>query len=514
MSTISGSSSSTSASAAAAAAQAAAAAALQQAGQSLIAGSTGNSTLDVQSLTTALVNAKVAGQAATLTAQAKNDNTQISAIGQLSSALSSLQISLAPLATGAFQSDFTATASGSGLTAHAGSGAVSGSYSIDVTQIAQAQSISSGAFTSTQAAGLGTGTLTIAVGDKSMSLNVTSSNNSLSSIAAAINGSSQNPGITATIVTGSDGSHLVLGSSTTGASSMINVTVSNLANDNGLSSLGVTSAAGTGASGASTITSAGTIAWNQTTAAQDAQFTINGTKATSSSNSVTSVLAGVTMNLGSTSVGTTQTLTVASDATSQISDVQSFVSSYNSLVSAMSSLSSFNSSASAGSQGGPLLGDSMLQTIRSTLGNLLGTSVSGSGVTASLSSIGISMNSDGTLSVDTSTLTSAVQNNPTQVGTLFNSTNGIAKQMNTDIATFTKTGGVIDIRTSALTADLKSVTTQSNSLTAYEALLTSQYSAQFTALNSLMATTNSNSQYLTQLFGGTNSEGALAKNAS
>jgi flagellar hook-associated protein 2 len=513
MSTISGSSSSTSAAAAAAAAQAAAASALQEAGQSLIAGSTGNSTLDVQSLVTALVNAKVAGQTATLTAQATNDNTQISAIGQLSAALSGLQVSLAPLATGAFQSDFTATASGSGLTANAGSGAVAGTYSIDVTQIAQSQSISSGAFTSTQAAGLGTGTLTIAVGDKSMSLNVGSSNDSLSAIAAAINGSSQNPGITATIVTGSDGSHLVLGSTTTGASNLINVTVSNLSNDNGLSSLGVTSAAGTGTSGASTITSAGTIAWTQTMAAQDAQFTINGTKATSSTNAVTSVLAGVTMNLGAAAVGTTQTLTVASDTNTQISDVESFVSSYNSLVSTMSSLSSFNSSAAAGSQGGPLLGDSTLQTIQSTLGDLLGKSISGSGVTASLASIGITLGSDGTLSVDTDTLTSAVQNNPTQVGTLFNSTNGLAAQMNTDIAAFTQTGGIIDIRTEALTTDLQSVTTQSNSLTAYEALLTSQYSAQFTALNSLMATTNSDTQYLTQLFGGTNSAGALATNS-
>jgi flagellar hook-associated protein 2 len=51
-------------------------------------------------------------------------------------------------------------------------------------------------------------------------------------------------------------------------------------------------------------------------------------------------------------------------------------------------------------------------------------------------------------------------------------------------------------------------------LTAYTAQLTSQYQAQFTALNTLMATMNNNAQYLTQLFGGTNSAGALATGAS
>ena len=39
---------------------------------------------------------------------------------------------------------------------------------------------------------------------------------------------------------------------------------------------------------------------------------------------------------------------------------------------------------------------------------------------------------------------------------------------------------------------------------------TKQYQAQFTALNALMAKMNSNTQYLTRLFGGANSSGTLA----
>jgi flagellar hook-associated protein 2 len=513
MSTISGATPSLSSSAAAAAAEASAQSALQEAGQSLIGGSTGNTSLDVQSIVTAVVNSKVAGQTAALTTEAANDNTQISAIGTLSASLSSLQVGLAPLFNGTLQSTFTATASGSGLTASAATGAVAGSYSVDVTQIAQAQSLSSGAFTTAQSSSLGTGNLTISVGSKSMQLAVTSTNDTLSDIASAINGSSSNPGLSATVVNGSDGQHLVLSSTTTGAANTITVNVSNLADDNGLSSLGVTSAQGaTTTSGASTIASAGSIAWSQSTAAQDAQFTLNGTSASSASNTVTTVLTGVTMNLSAAAVGTMQSLTIAPDTSTQVNDIETFVSDYNAVVSTMSSLSSFNSSAAAGSQGGPLLGDSMLNTIQSTLGNIVSGSVSNSGVTATLSSLGISLESNGQLSVDSSALASAVQSNPSQVAALFNSTNGVAAQLNTSISAFTKTGGIVDIRTDKLTSDLQAVTTRSTAMSTYTQQLTSQYHAKFTALNSLMATTNNNSQYLTQLFGGAKSAGAMATN--
>ena len=86
--------------------------------------------------------------------------------------------------------------------------------------------------------------------------------------------------------------------------------------------------------------------------------------------------------------------------------------------------------------------------------------------------------------------------------------------MTTSLNSFLSAGGLIANSQSAVNTDLKSITTQQTALTAYTAQLTSQYQAQFTALNTLMATMNNNSQYLTQLFGGTNSAGALATGAS
>jgi flagellar hook-associated protein 2 len=495
-----------------AASSAAANSALQSAAQSIISGSTGNSSMDVSSLVTALVNAKTAGQAAALTAQQTTDNTTLSAYGALSSALGALQSSLTNLTNGTTLSTFAATTTGTGLTATAGTGAVAGSYSVAVTQIASSQALSSAAFGATTQ--LGTGTLTISLGGKSMNISVDSTNNTLSGIAAAINGGTGNPGVTATVVTGTDGAHLVLRSANTGAANVINVTTSNVTTDNGLSSLGVTSTAST-TGGQSSITSANSSsAWTQSGYAQDAEFSIGGIAASSSTNSVTTAIAGVTMNLTAASVSTTQTLNIAADTSAQSTAINNFVSLYNTVVTTMATLTSYNSSSSSQ---GPLLGDSTLQTIQNTLANIVGGAVGSGSTGTTLAAIGITLKddpADGTMVINNTTLSTALTASPATVASLFNTTNGIAEQLSSSITTFTQTGGLIDTRNSALNADLKSITTQQSALADYTAQLTSQYQAQFTALNTLMATMNNNSQYLTALFGGTNSAGALATNKS
>ncbi|PQV47120.1 flagellar filament capping protein FliD [Paraburkholderia sp. BL21I4N1] len=482
-------------------------AALQSAAQSIISGSTGNSSMDVSSLVTALVNAKTAGQAAALSAQQTTDNTKLSAYGALSAALSALQSGIAGLASGSTLSTFTATATGTGLAATAGKGAVAGSYTVAVQQIAGSQALSSAAFGATTQ--LGTGTLTIGLGSQSVNVSIDSTNNTLSGIAAAINGASGNPGVTATVVTGTDGAHLVLRSANSGAANVINVTT-NVTSDNGLSSLGVTSTAST-TGGQSTITSANTSsAWSQSTSAQDAEFSINGIAATSASNSVTSAISGVTLNLSAAAVNTSQTLNVTPDTTAESSAINTFVSLYNTVVTTMATLTSYNSSSSSQ---GPLLGDSTLLTIQNALASVVGGAVGSGSTGTTLASIGITLKddpADGTLVVDSPTLTTALTANPATVASLFNSTNGIAAQLNNDITTFTQTGGIIDTQNTGLNTDLKSVATQQSALADYTAQLTSQYQAQFTALNTLMASANSNSQYLTALFGGANSAGALA----
>jgi flagellar hook-associated protein 2 len=483
---------------------------VQQAAQSIISGSTGNSSMDVATLVSALVNAKTAGPAAELKAKQTSDSTTLSAYGALSAALNALQAGIKNLSDGTTLSTFAATASGKGLDAVAGAGAVAGSYEIEVAQIATSQSLSSAAFDAN--ARLGTGKLTIAVGGKSMVVTIDSTNNTLSGIANAINKASNNPGVVATIVNGTGGAHLVLRSTASGALNTINLSTSNVVGDAGLSSLGVTSTPGDNGAASSIVSSDTDHAWRQSEGAQDALFSVGGIEASSSTNAATLAITGVTLNLSSAAAGTTQTLTIAQDATALSTAITNFANLYNTVVTTINSLSSYDKSSKAA---GALLGDSALVASKNTLASII---VGGAGSGSSrvgLGSIGITLKgdpADGTLVVDSKKLTASITGNPAQVATLFNSTDGVGARLSRSITDFVKTGGIIDTRSTALNVDLKSIATQQTTLANYSAQLTKQYQNQFTALNTLMATMNNNAQYLTALFGGAKTAGALATN--
>lgn len=460
---------------------------LAQAAQSIISGST-KSTLDVNSLVSALVTSKTAAQNAAITNKQTLDNTQLTAIGQLKSALSALQTAVSGLADGTSLAAFSATASGNGITATtATSGVNAGSYNVNVSSIATADKYSSSAFTSSTT--VGTGTLTLSLGTSgSMTVNVDSTDNSITGIAAAINASSSNPGITATVVNATGGQHLVLMSNSTGAANTISMTASS----------GLNSALNT-----SNMT--------ELQKAQDASLTIDGAQVTSPTNSISNVLPGVTINLTAAAVNTQQTLTVATSTTAQTTAINNFVTAYNSYVTTAASLSSYSSTAASGSQAGPLLGDAMLNSITNGLASIISGGVTTGSGTFSLSSIGLNLQDDGTIVADPTALQTALTSNPGTVAALFNTTNGMGVELNNFANTYVQTSGTIDQRTASINSDLASLTTQASTLQSYSSTLTAQYNAQFTALNNLMATMQNNTQYLNQLFGGNGAAGTLNK---
>ncbi|HEX7682296.1 MAG TPA: flagellar filament capping protein FliD [Trinickia sp.] len=456
---------------------------LQQAAQSILSGAT-KSTLDVNSLVSALVTAKTAAQAQTIATQQSSDNTTLSAIGQMKSALTALQTSLSGLSDGSLFTQLGATMSGTGITATTSTGAAAGSYSVSVQQIATANQISSGAYAS--GATLGTGTVTIGVGTGSMNVTLDSTNNTLAGLASAINASTSNPGVTASVVTASDGQHLVLTSTQTGAANTVTVSA-----------------------GAGVDTGLNTASFTQVTAGQDANLTISGNAVTSASNNVTGALTGVTLSLTSASVGTTQTLSVATDTTAISKAVQGFATAYNQWISTEKSLSSYDASTSTA---GPLLGDAMLNTAVNGIASIMASGVTVGGTTYSLAQLGVDLNNDGTVTFTSSTLDATMASSPTMVQNVFNGTNGIGEQLNAFIDSYTKSSiGQIDQRSATINADLTSLTQQQSTLATYQQTLTDQYNAQFTALNNLMTQMQSNTTYLNQLFGGNGSAGTLNK---
>jgi flagellar hook-associated protein 2 len=458
---------------------------LQQAAQSIISGST-KSTLDVNSLVSALVTAKTAAQSSQITTKQNSDNAELSAIGKIKSALSSLQTALSGLSDGTALNQLAVALGGTGTgvtaTADPSKGAVAGNYTLAVTNIATANKISSQAYAS--GASLGSGTLTVGVGSSSMQISVASTD-SLSDVANAINSANNNPGVSAAVITAADGQHLVLTSKQTGAAN--NVTVS---------------------AGAGLDSGLNTASFTQVAAGKDATFSIDGNTITSASNTITTALTGVSIDISGASANSTQTISITNDTTASTKAINDFVTAYNNYITTETGLT-WDPTQATGSQAGALLGDAMTNTITNGLGGLIGGGVTVGGKTFSLSSIGINLQHDGTLSVDSTALQTALTSNSSAVAAVFNKTNGIGTTLNSFINTYTQTSGTIDQRTQALNTDLSNLSDQATQLTNYQSTLTDQYNAQFTALNTLMSTMANNTAYLNQLFGGGGLTGSL-----
>ena len=432
--------------------------------------------LDVDSLVTSLVNAKKTPQQNQITAQATDANTELSGLGQVSAALSALQSAMASISDGSAFSARTVNSSDTDiLNATATGTAVGGSYKIEVTQLASALKASSGAFEKSSTA-VGTGTLSITVGDKTMNLSIDSSNNSLASIRDAINKSSDNPGVSATIVTGTDGAHLVLSGTHTGAEN--GFTVSSSGGDGGLAALNYDAGVSTG-NGLSVINPA-----------SDALFTIDGLAASSAGNSTSTAIDGLTLNLSA--IGSS-TVTVANDPSKATSALTNLVSTYNSFVGIYQNLTKYDATTGVA---GAMIGDATLNGISSTLARIIGGTANGS----SLSSIGISLQVDGTLQLDNDKLTKALADGGKQVSDLFGGDNGFSKQLGNQLSSWMGDNGVIASRTGSINQQLKDLSVQQTALDASMDDLTARYKAQFTALDTLMSKLNSTSSYLTQQF--------------
>jgi flagellar hook-associated protein 2 len=432
--------------------------------------------LDVDGLVTSLVNAKKAPQQNQITDQAATANTQLSGLGQISAALSALQSAMASISDGSAFSARSVNSSDTDILSATASGkAVGGSYKIEVTQLASALKASSGAFEKNSTT-VGTGTLSITVGDKTMDLSIDSKNNSLASIRDAINKASDNPGVSATIVNGTDGAHLVLSGTRTGAAN--GFTVSSSGGDGGLAALNYDASASTGNS------------LSVITAAADALYTIDGLAANSAGNSISDAIDGLTLNLSA--VGTS-TVTVANDPSKATSALTNLVNTYNSFVGIYQNLTKYDTTTGTA---GAMIGDATLNGIKSTLTRIVGGSANG----ASLSSIGISLQVDGTLKLDNDKLTKALADGGKQVSDLFGGDNGFSRQLGDQLASWVGDHGVLAGRTDSISQQLKDLGTRQTALNASMDDLTARYKAQFTALDTLMSKLNSTSTYLTQQF--------------
>jgi len=410
--------------------------------------------------------------------------SQIDVYTPLQTALSNLQTLMSGMNTSTKFQVQTASLSDSTLaSAQASSTALAGTHDLVVTSLAKSQrQVSTNGFASaSDLVFKDGGTITIS-GGSSGDLTVTlgSGNNSLNGIAAAINSSGGN--LTASII--NDGSSTPFRLVLTGKDTN-NYTVD-------MSGLDDTSAAPTFNSSDPTYSPA-----------SNAIFSLDGVSMTRTSNTVNDAIPGVTLNLLKGGGGTS-TVTVGNDTAAITSKINSFISSYNDIMGIINKQSVYDSTKKTA---GPLFGDSTLRSVKDTLRSIISSPVSGADANYSLlSQIGISTNSkDGTLSLDSTKLSTALSANFSAVTDLFThngggygitdtSTYGIAERFNLrmDKLTNAYTGagadnGIIATRINGLQ---KSMTNIDDQIASMELLLTQKednLNKQFAAMESLVS---------------------------
>ena len=350
---------------------------------------------------------------------------KLTAFGNLQSALSAYSAALKNVNVEAGYRGMTSSvADATVLSASASTKAAAGTYSLEVTQLAQAHKVNSGAVANTTDA-IGSGTLTFRYGtyvpntftlnpDKpSQTVTIGAGQNTMTGIRDAVNAA--NIGVTASIINdgGSPGNRLVFTSKDTGAASSLKITVAedgtapndgNNTNLTGLSFLAYdpTLTAGTGKN------------LTEVTAAKDATLKVDGISITKTKNTITDAIEGVTLTLAKTNVGTPTTLTVARDTAGLTAKVQAFVAAYNALEKTASELSSNDLS-----KPGALAGDATVRTVMNQVASVLRAPVVTSGPLSRLAQVGVSFLRDGTLSLDTSRLSTVMGTNYSDVATVF-----------------------------------------------------------------------------------------------
>ena len=438
-------------------------------GASALITSTGiGSGLDIGAIVSSLTTAYGAAQTTQLTNQQNTLDSQVSAYGTFTSALDTLKLALPALEDPKQLAGFAAAVADKSIaSATTTSDAVAGQYSLLVNNLATPATLTSKPFVGGSSTVVGTGTLTIAVGGASTSINIDSTDNTLAGIASAINSADNNPGVTASIISTTAGARLIIAGTATGAANAI--TVSSSGGDGGLSSLTLT----------------------QTQAAQDASFSINGFAATSASNVVSNAITGVTVDLLQPSAANTPTtLSVSPDTSAAQSSISGFVTALNGVLSSIQTLTGYNPSTQVA---GPLNGNATLESFQNQLQNILDQITSGgTGGVHSLADLGITANTDGSYSSDSTALGNALAASLSSVGTLLGGTNGIATQLSNLIDGYTKPGGLLDTINQGLQSSLSNVSKEQTALNAqlaaYSATLTAQYNAMDAAVAALKET--------------------------
>lgn len=375
--------------------------------------------IDTTALVQSLVDAQFAARNAALTRREETLTAQISAAATHKSNITTFASALSTLSrSGNLATQPTSSNAGIlNVSRLPGANLTTLNAQVEIRQLAAAQTAAA-APVADKTAAIGRGTLTLTFGTATVAsgamtgftpgggtpvdITIGANNSSLEGIAAAINAA--NAGVAASILTDAAGSRLVV-KGASGEARAFTLTATETPGHEGLAALNI----GMGATG-TTIGST----------AADAIVAIDGVAVKRDSNTIADLVPGVKLDLVSAQPGTTVNIGKTLPTSSLMQAVQDFVDTYNEVYSALRT--------DLDPVTGALRQDLAAKTLKRDLQQLTLTPITdgSSDVPTTLAQIGVKTNRDGSLSLDSGTLSKALVNHPGQIEKMFAQANGAA----------------------------------------------------------------------------------------
>jgi flagellar hook-associated protein 2 len=454
------------------------------------------SSLDVNSIVSQLMSLEQ--RPLTVLAQKEAGfQAKISALGSLQGVISAVQTAAANLVPA---SGSTATQKFSVFKSSVGdptmasistsSSAVAGSYTLEVNQLARQHSLLSASGAATPFSGAGEtlplgGTLTLSLDALAGASPYTSTDISIADGASpedirdAINSASA--GVSAVVINGTAGKQLVLTSDAAGSNQFIKLSgIAGLSYDPDAAVQPLSDP------------------FVQSQAAQGSSLKLNGIAVEGLTNTVTTAIDGLTLTLlkgpETPATGMSTTLSISKDTSSLTSGVNALVKAFNDFQTTASSLGSYNA---ATKQAGALNGESTLRSTQNAFRSALGNVPSAlSGATLQrLSDIGVTLQKDGKLAVDTAALSTAIGDDLSGVANLVAAYGGAFKAATDGMV---GSSGLIAARSAGLSASIASLGKQSEVISSRLTEIEARYRKEFTSLDVLIAGMTKTSSFLEQ----------------
>ncbi len=378
------------------------------------------------------------------------------------------------------------------LTATADGTAVNTTHSILVTQLAKSDTVLSSRLLQSGTdivTATGVGTKEFTIGTTKIDVNIANGDTNdaiLKKIAVQIN--DKDFGVSASVVADTATTDkLILTANSSGSANALALSETGVGNTL-LQSMGLTSDVLTNRTTASS-TKAGYIYSDMSTL--DAKLKVDNIDIVRSSNKITDVLSGVTLNLKTTQADTDTPVTVgvSTNTDSVKTEINNFMNSYNDVMTFLN-----GQIQTTGTDRGPMAGDTMVTNLRSSMKMIFLKRISSvqTGNPSLMADIGITFDKDGTLSItNETTLDDALDADPRKVTNIFNSKNGIAQQFDSLLKPFTKSGGQFDSANNLINMQISdiasSITQKQNQISKQGDALRQQYSAMVTQANNLQA---------------------------